>query len=174
MMRQAARHGLVIDHAQPTPAVSVEALPAQHESRWWRRAIARRHLGQEVIRDDLLDALVGFRRQLLAVREVRHVGDGDLANVAWRNGPVEDIHAGRGRGYPVAPRRVTPAEERTLMRFASDGMALAMSVCRLLATERPERPWAEQVLPYALAWMRLITPSGWTLTEASREVCLPA
>jgi hypothetical protein len=36
------------------------------------------------------------------------------------------------------------------------------------------RPWAEQVLPCALASMRLITPSGWTLTEASREVCLPA
>jgi hypothetical protein len=97
-----------------------------------------------------------------------------LVNVAWRNGPVEDIHAGLARGYPLARRRVTPAEERALMRFASDGMALAMSVCLLLATERPARPWPEQVLPYALASMRLITPSGWTLTEASRAVCLPA
>jgi uncharacterized protein (DUF2235 family) len=39
MMRQAARHGLVIDPAQPTPALSLEPLPAQHESfnERWRR-----------------------------------------------------------------------------------------------------------------------------------------
>ena len=28
----------------------------------------------------------------------------------------------------------------------------------------------EQVLPYGLATMMLVTPSGWTLTESSREV----
>ena len=32
MMRQAARRGLVIDPAQPTPALSLQELPAQHES----------------------------------------------------------------------------------------------------------------------------------------------
>jgi hypothetical protein len=32
---------------------------------------------------------------------------------------------------------------------------------------------SEQVLPYGLAAMMLITPSGWTLTEATREVRLP-
>jgi uncharacterized protein (DUF2235 family) len=39
MMRQAARHGLVIDPAQPTPALTLEPLPAQHESfnDQWRR-----------------------------------------------------------------------------------------------------------------------------------------
>jgi len=29
-----------------------------------------------------------------------------LVNVAWRNGPVEDVHAGLARGYPLAQRRV--------------------------------------------------------------------
>jgi hypothetical protein len=47
-----------------------------------------------------------------------------LVNVAWRNGPVEDIHAGHFRGYPLAQRRMAPAEERGLMHFASDRMAL--------------------------------------------------
>jgi hypothetical protein len=39
MMRQAARHGLVVDPAQPTPALNLEPLPAQHESfnEQWRR-----------------------------------------------------------------------------------------------------------------------------------------
>jgi hypothetical protein len=48
-----------------------------------------------------------------------------------------------------------------------------MDVCRGLAMERPPRPWSEQVLPYGLAAMMLITPSGWTPTEATREVRLP-
>lgn len=70
-------------------------------------------------------------------------------NLAWRNGPVEDIHGGWARDYPLDRRRVTPDEERLLMRFASDGMALVMMVCQRLATEPPPRTWPEQVLPYA-------------------------
>jgi hypothetical protein len=97
-----------------------------------------------------------------------------LVNVAWRNGPVENIHAGSFQGYPLAQRRVTPAEEKELMQSASDGLALGVTVCQVLARERPQRSWPEQVLPYGLASMMLITPSRWTLTEASREVRLPA
>ena len=96
-----------------------------------------------------------------------------LVNIAWRIGPVEKIHAGRSRDYPLGQRRVTPAEERELMRFASDGMAMGMTVCLQLAMEQPRRRWAEQVLPFGLAHMWLVTPSGWTLTETSREVRLP-
>jgi len=95
-----------------------------------------------------------------------------LLNCAWRNGPVEDIHAGGFRGYPIDRRRVSPAEERELMVFASERLALGMTVCRRFAMERPVRPWPEQVLPYGLAEFLLITPSGWTLTETSREVRL--
>lgn len=36
------------------------------------------------------------------------------------------------------------------------------------------RSWPEQVLPYGLAEDLWITPSGWTRTEASREIRLPA
>jgi hypothetical protein len=81
-----------------------------------------------------------------------------LVNTAWRNGPIEDIHAGGSRGYPLDQRRVTPAEER----------------CLQLAMEQPRRPWSEQVLPYGLAEILMITPSRWTLRESSPEVRLPA
>ncbi len=97
-----------------------------------------------------------------------------IINTAWRNGPVEDVHAGSYHGYPLDRRRVTPSEERELMRFATDRLALGMTVCLQLATERRRRSWPEQVLPYGLAELWLVTPSGWTLTEASREVRLPA
>jgi hypothetical protein len=60
------------------------------------------------------------------------------------------------------------------MAFASERLAEGMSVCLCFALERPPRPWPEQVLPYGLAEMRLITPSRWTLTEVSRDVRLPA
>jgi hypothetical protein len=94
-----------------------------------------------------------------------------LVNVAWRNGPVEDLHAGVQRGYPLDQRRVTTAEERTLIDFAVDRLATGMDVCRSLAHE-PGRSWPEQVLPYALAGTTKITPTGWTLAETTREVRL--
>lgn len=97
-----------------------------------------------------------------------------LTNHAWRNGPVEDIHAGRFRGYPLDQRRMSLQEERELMSFASERLALGMQVCRQFSAEEPPRPWSEQVLPYGLAAMLRITPSRWTLTEPSREVRLPA
>jgi hypothetical protein len=93
-------------------------------------------------------------------------------NTAWRNGPVENIHAGELRECPLDQRRVTPAEERELMVFVSERLALGMTVCLQFAMEQP--PWPEQVLPYGLAEMLLVTPWRWTLTEASREVRPPA
>lgn len=95
-----------------------------------------------------------------------------LINTAWRNGPVEGIHGGKFRGYPLDRRRVTAAEERTLLSFAADRLTTGMDACRQLSLERPARTWPEQVLPYGLARMMLITPYGWTLTEATREVRL--
>ena len=48
-----------------------------------------------------------------------------------------------------------------------------LTVCSVLAGERPPRSWPEQVLPYGLATMMPVTPYRWTLTETSREVRLP-
>ena len=97
-----------------------------------------------------------------------------LLNTSWRNGPVEDIHAGTLPAYPLDRRRVTSTEERELMAFASGRLAQGMTVCLHFSTEHPARSWSEQVLPYGLAELLLITPSRWTLTETSREVRLPA
>jgi hypothetical protein len=70
-----------------------------------------------------------------------------LVNTAGRNGPIENIHAGSSRGYPLDHRRVTSAEERGLMRFASQRLALGMTICLKLGMEKPRRTWSEQVLP---------------------------
>jgi hypothetical protein len=95
-----------------------------------------------------------------------------FANTAWRNGPVENIHAGEFRGYPLDHRRVTVAEEHTLMAFAADRLTMGIGLSHDLAVARPARSWPEQVLPYGLAGAMLVTPTGWTLTEATRVVHL--
>jgi hypothetical protein len=95
-----------------------------------------------------------------------------LVNMAWRNGPVENIHAGDFRGYPLDHRRVTLAEEQTLIAFAADRLTTGMGLCQDLAAEQSARSSPEQVLAYGLAGAMLITPTGWTLTEATRVVRL--
>ena len=95
-----------------------------------------------------------------------------LINSAWRNGPVEEIHSGVSKGYPLDKRRLTAAEERALVGHAMDRLSVGIEVVRQLVAERPPRPWAEQVVPYGLAERMLITPVGWTPTETTREVRL--
>jgi hypothetical protein len=49
-------------------------------------------------------------------------------------------------------------------------MSHGMMVFWTLRCESPPRPWPAQVLPYAVGTFLGITPSEWTLTEASRRV----
>jgi hypothetical protein len=96
-----------------------------------------------------------------------------LVNVAWNQGPLEKTLAGDFRGYSLDKRRFTPAEERELMSFASEALSRGIAICRQFATEQPRRPWPEQVLPYGLAHILLVTPQDWSLTESSSEIRLP-
>jgi hypothetical protein len=114
------------------------------------------------------------RASMAAERHPSRVFANALTNTSWRNGPVEHIHVGEYQGYPLDKRRVTPHEEHVLTSFAAERLALGLSTSLRLASEGPRRSWSEQVLPYGLAKMLMITPSGWTLTEVSREVRLPA
>lgn len=58
-----------------------------------------------------------------------------LINTAWRNGPIEDIHAGHFRGYPLNQRRIKPSEERNLMNVASRHFSDGMSACAIFCSE---------------------------------------
>ena len=62
-----------------------------------------------------------------------------LVNTAWRNGPVEEIHAGASKGYPMDKRRITVAEERSLMGSAIDRLSVGMEIVRQLVEEKPPR-----------------------------------
>jgi hypothetical protein len=135
-------------------------------------AFAQPELAAEFV--ELADPVRRARARQDVEQHASRVFANALLNTAWRNGPVEGIHAGHFRGNPMDHRRMTPVEERELMAFACERLALGMTVCLRFTMERSGRPWREQVLPYALADLFLITPSCWTLTESSREVRLSA
>jgi hypothetical protein len=59
-----------------------------------------------------------------------------LLNTAWRNGPVEDIHAGRYRGYPLDQRRVSAAEERESTITSPTGGGVYLTVEGVFALGR--------------------------------------
>ena len=96
-----------------------------------------------------------------------------IINACWRNGPVEDIHAGQPSTYPLTQRRITPSEERTLVRTTAGRLAQGiLGVCGLIR-EQSERTWVERVLPFNLVPDMLVTPLGWSLDERTRPVWLP-
>lgn len=95
-----------------------------------------------------------------------------LINTAWRNGPIEEVHAGMFRDYPLDHARVTQAEERALLNFATPRLALGIEAVSAFAAERPQRAWAEQVLPYG--WQkccRLPLRAGRSRKSRERSAC---
>ncbi len=96
-----------------------------------------------------------------------------IINSCWRNGPIEDIHAGRSSTYPLGQRRITPLEERDLLHTTTSRLAQAILTVSALIDESDERSWPERVLPFNLASGLLVTPFGWSLHERTRPAWLP-
>ena len=73
MMRQAARRGLGIDPGQPTPPVSLEPLPAQHESfdATWQKLSGKLNLVPQGVRSIGSSVIGPHGESLVAAGEVR-------------------------------------------------------------------------------------------------------
>ena len=89
---------------------------------------------------------------------------------AWRNGPVEDVHAGWAEGYELGTRRVLPQAEKAIIRQAQSGLYTGLEVVDILKYVAGWPPPAERVLPFLHP---VIGPSRWSYTEQSRDVELP-
>jgi len=96
-----------------------------------------------------------------------------IVNACWRNGPIENIHAGQPSTYPLTQRRITPSEERTLVRTTAGRLAQGILATFGLIHEKSERTWVERVLPFNLVPDLFVTPTGWSLDEQTRQVWLP-
>ncbi|MDZ7413256.1 MAG: hypothetical protein ONB15_06945 [candidate division KSB1 bacterium] len=96
-----------------------------------------------------------------------------LINTCYRNGTIEDIHSGSPSTYPLTRRRITPSEERKIVRTSAELLAQGIFVTFALIKEKSTRTWVERVLPFNLAAQFSITPTGWSLDERTRHVRLP-
>lgn len=88
----------------------------------------------------------------------------------YRQGPIENVHAGRSRDFPLDRRRITATEERTIIAFATGLFRYVAATLSRLRSQRLE--WAEAMMPYGL-----LSTGGiynWSLTERTRQVRLPA
>jgi hypothetical protein len=98
-----------------------------------------------------------------------------LINFSWRNGPIESIHGGYSSlAYPLTRCRILKQEERKLVRTTASRLADGLMAAFYLAqNDGDDRAWWERVLPYNLVVLWHITPTGWSLTERTRQVVLP-
>ena len=91
-----------------------------------------------------------------------------LIHVTWRNGPVEDIHAGRHSSYPLTQRRIAAAEDGTLTSTTAGRLEYGLRAVYDLLGEKSERSWVEKVLPCGVA--SFLAPYRWSLIEQTRMV----
>jgi len=118
-----------------------------------------------------LDSEWGRRAQASAEAQPTRVLANSLVLVTWRNGPVEDIHAGWSTPLPLTRRRLLPSEERRLVATTSGRLVHGLGVVHALALERSDRSWPQRVLPCAVA--PFLAPRGWSLHEQTRPAELP-
>jgi hypothetical protein len=93
-----------------------------------------------------------------------------ITHIVWRNGPVENVHAGRYLGYGLNERRVLPKAEKSIIRHAQNGLFSGLKAADYLKYDGVWPPPAERVLPFLHG---LIGPSRWSCTELSGLVELP-
>jgi len=84
---------------------------------------------------------------------------------AWRNGPIEGVHAGCFQGYGLEERRVSAKAEKAIVRHAQGGVFGGIKVVDYLRYDKAWPPPADRVLPFLHG---LVGPAGWSLTEESR------
>jgi hypothetical protein len=89
---------------------------------------------------------------------------------AWRNGPIENVHAGRSVGHGLNERRVLPNVEKAIIRNAQSGLYSGLKAADYLKYDGAWPPPAERVLPFMHP---LISPTRWSHTEQSHLVELP-
>jgi hypothetical protein len=90
--------------------------------------------------------------------------------LSWRNGPIENVHAGSFVGHALNERRILPRDESAVVRHAQEGLLGALKAVDLLRRDRAWPPPAVRVLPFMRPFAYSI---GWSCTEQSRVVILP-
>jgi len=123
--------------------------------------------------ESVLGFLIGVQNmlaanQLTAVPHPCRTVANTIINLVYRNGPIEDIHAGRGHTFSLDQRRFTDRQARFVIRQTVESLNPFVTDFPLWdnrLTRLP--PWPERVagLPRYL-WY----PRNWSLTESSSQI----
>ena len=93
-----------------------------------------------------------------------------VVSLAYRNGPVESVHAGARAAYRLVCRRFTDRQMRTVIRSAAERISGVVSAYPLWEENLLDLPpWPERLtgLPFILLY-----PRRWSLTESSTRITL--
>ncbi len=98
-----------------------------------------------------------------------------LANVlsvlAYRNGDIENVHAGEGAAYPLTHRRFTFHQSRDILRGTAEHLSAALAAKPAWDSTLPNisEPWPQRLagLPYITFY-----PWDWSLDQSSASVTL--
>lgn len=93
-----------------------------------------------------------------------------IVHFAYRNGPIEDSHAGREPAYSLNHRRFTDRQARQIIRFTAERLSPFVSAIPLWSEELGDiPPWPERMA--ALPAFRRY-PRTWSFTESSSWILL--
>ena len=102
-----------------------------------------------------LEALLGFlvsAHELLSASDLTAVSHpyrtlaNSIINLTYRNGPVEDIHAGRGRTFSLNHRRFTDRQARQVIRHTAESLSPFVSDFPLWGNYLTHlSPWPERL-----------------------------
>ena len=94
-----------------------------------------------------------------------------IINLAYRNGPIEEIHAGKAGTYSLAHRRMTSRQSGKVMRFTAERLAGIVGACPLWDDRLPDLPtWPSRVAGLSSAFFY---PRSWLLTQDTAHLSWP-
>ena len=89
---------------------------------------------------------------------------------AYRNGEIENVHAGSHKGYSLAHRRFTSRQEQTIMRKAASKLSGVITGPHLWEPEYQDiGEWPNNVAALVVGYP-FYYPSNWTLDRASPQI----
>jgi hypothetical protein len=122
------------------------------------------------MKQQLGEAFIEQQKQEALRAPLRALANGVL-NESWRNGPIEDIHAGTIYfPRPLTQRRISPEAEKTVLTATTARLVPIMHALYRIITNKSEETMEEKILPHA---MLFTSPADWSLTEETRIIEIP-
>lgn len=120
---------------------------------------------------DLGDAYLQNEKTRLSSNLLRAVANG-VVNEVYRNGPIEDIHAGEGKYLPrpLTQRRISAFAEYKVVGTTANRLFPILHALYQILTKETGETLDEKLFPYAILFK---PPYNWSLIEDTREVELP-